>query len=95
MIQQAANAEHFVIEGQTINVASVESTVADIVDRLKGSDKSFLVCTLNLDHLVKLRHNQEFRAAYRCAEFVTADGFPIVTLAGLDGVQSSAQRGVI
>ena len=90
MIQQPAKAEHFVIEGQTINVASVESTVTDIVARLKESKKSFLVFTLNLDHLVKLRRDQEFRAAYRCAELVTADGFPIVTLAGLDGV--SIQR---
>jgi exopolysaccharide biosynthesis WecB/TagA/CpsF family protein len=90
MIQQSAKAEHFVIEGQTINVASVESTVSGIVARLKGSKESFLVFTLNLDHLVKLRRDQEFRAAYRSAEFVTADGFPIVTLARLDGV--SIQR---
>ena len=90
MIQQPVKAEHFVIEGQTINVSSVESTVTDIVAKLKGSKKSFLVFTLNLDHLVKLRGNREFRAAYGCAEFVTADGFPIVTLAGLDGI--SIQR---
>jgi len=46
---------------------------------------SFMVCTLNLDHLVKLRRDVEFQKAYSRAKFVTADGFPIVTLASISG----------
>jgi len=45
-----------------------------------------MICTLNLDHIVKLRRNNNMRNAYRRAELVTADGFPIVWLAHLNGV---------
>lgn len=73
------------IEGQTVNIANLKAAVDCVVSRLK-QPSSFHVFTLNLDHLVKLRSNKKFRAAYDEAEFVTADGFPIVTLARLDGV---------
>lgn len=89
MIQKVDNPDYFEIEGQAVNVASVDSAVRSIIAKLKQS-KSFLVFTLNLDHLVKLRLNERFRDAYRTAEFITADGFPIVTLAGLEGI--SIQR---
>ncbi len=42
--------------------------------------QGFTLFTLNLDHLVKLRRNQRFREAYLRADFVTADGWPIVWL---------------
>ncbi|MBN8999243.1 MAG: WecB/TagA/CpsF family glycosyltransferase [Rhizobiales bacterium] len=39
------------------------------------------VFTLNLDHLVKLRGNGRFRAAYQRASYVSVDGAPIVGMA--------------
>jgi exopolysaccharide biosynthesis WecB/TagA/CpsF family protein len=75
----------FEIDGQAVNIASTEQAIAAIVDRL-SQPSSFMVCTLNLDHLVKLRENPAFRRAYGKAAFVTADGFPIVTLARMDQV---------
>jgi N-acetylglucosaminyldiphosphoundecaprenol N-acetyl-beta-D-mannosaminyltransferase len=38
------------------------------------------VTTPNLDHLVLLRRSEAFRAAYRDASLVTADGWPVITL---------------
>jgi len=84
MMKQTIDVDQFAIEGQTINVTSVNDTVNSIINRLEQPE-SFLVFTLNLDHLVKLRSDEKFRDAYRSAEFVTADGFPVVTLAALDG----------
>jgi len=91
-MKQIADIGLFEIEGQTINVASVKDAVDSIITRLRQPE-SFLVFTLNLDHLVKLRSNEKFRDAYRSVEFVTADGFPVVTLAGLDGVSIERTAG--
>jgi N-acetylglucosaminyldiphosphoundecaprenol N-acetyl-beta-D-mannosaminyltransferase len=92
MIKKSSAVGEFEIEGQAVNVASVENAISQIIAKLKQSE-SFLVFTLNLDHLVKLRLSPAFREAYRNAEFVTADGFPIVTLAGLDGISIERTAG--
>lgn len=57
----------------------------DVIFERLSRPYSFLVCTLNLDHLVKRRQNPELREAYARAEVVTADGFPIVILGRLTG----------
>ncbi|MGH6684002.1 MAG: WecB/TagA/CpsF family glycosyltransferase [Pseudolabrys sp.] len=54
---------------------------------------SFCAFTLNLDHCAKLRSDRRFRNAYRRAQFVTADGFPIVMLGRLAGAQVSRTTG--
>lgn len=74
----------FEIEGQTVNVRSIRDAIDKIIDRLKRPG-SFLIFTLNTDHLVKLRTNPEFHQAYARAELVTADGFPLVMLARMEG----------
>lgn len=43
----------------------------------------FAVATINLDHLVKLRRDGEFRAAYAQHDIIVADGNPIVWLSHL------------
>ena len=73
------------IDGQIITARNLADAVSAIMQRL-DQDHSFLVCTLNLDHLVKLRVNPRFRKAYTKAEVVLADGFPIVTFARRCGV---------
>jgi len=68
------------IEGVTINVPTLRVAHAEVVDRAsRGS--GFVLFTLNLDHLASLRSNSQFRAAYRRATLVTADGWPVVWLA--------------
>jgi exopolysaccharide biosynthesis WecB/TagA/CpsF family protein len=58
------------------------STVIEDARRGRG----FCFFTLNLDHCDKLRTDLQFRDAYRCARYVSADGFPIVLLGRLNGV---------
>jgi N-acetylglucosaminyldiphosphoundecaprenol N-acetyl-beta-D-mannosaminyltransferase len=72
------------VDGVTINVVSVPDAVSSIVSAAQHGD-NFSVCTLNLDHVVQLQQRPDFRAAYRRARFVTADGFPIVVLSRLMG----------
>ncbi|WP_425097887.1 WecB/TagA/CpsF family glycosyltransferase [Tropicibacter sp. S64] len=76
----------FTIKGQTISVnvptwAGLEARVeACLVDR-----KGFALATINLDHLVKLNTNKNFRDAYLRQDFVVADGNPIVWMSRLAG----------
>jgi exopolysaccharide biosynthesis WecB/TagA/CpsF family protein len=72
------------IDGWPLNAGSPVQTVRAIIGRAQRSE-SFTVNTLNLDHLVKLRRDATFRAAYRHATIVTADGAPIVWLARRQG----------
>lgn len=74
------------IDGITVNVFSLAEAVSSIVSAAQNGD-NFSVCTLNLDHVVQLQERADFRAAYRRARFVTADGFPIVVLGRLLGMQ--------
>lgn len=57
------------------------SSISTCLDRGQG----FSIATLNLDHIVKLRRNPEFGAAYRAHSHVVADGNPIVWLSHLAG----------
>jgi exopolysaccharide biosynthesis WecB/TagA/CpsF family protein len=82
----------FVVEGITINCEALVPTALRISDDCdRGS--SFGVFTLNLDHLVKLRRNPDFRAAYCKARYVTADGFPIVLAGRLNGADINRVTG--
>jgi N-acetylglucosaminyldiphosphoundecaprenol N-acetyl-beta-D-mannosaminyltransferase len=81
------------IDGWPVNVSSLSDLLEGVVRQLKSSAASFMVCTLNLDHIVKLRRDVEFRGAYSRALYVTADGFPIVTLARLSGYRIERTTG--
>jgi N-acetylglucosaminyldiphosphoundecaprenol N-acetyl-beta-D-mannosaminyltransferase len=80
------------IDGQPINVRNPTDAIGSIIQHLKHP-ASFLVCTLNLDHLVKLRTRGELRKAYERARIITADGFPIVALSRLKGCELERTTG--
>jgi exopolysaccharide biosynthesis WecB/TagA/CpsF family protein len=80
------------VDGITINVCSLPEAVSSIVAAAQHGD-NFSVCTLNLDHVVQLQQRSDFRAAYRRARFVTADGFPIVVLSRLLGARIKRTTG--
>jgi N-acetylglucosaminyldiphosphoundecaprenol N-acetyl-beta-D-mannosaminyltransferase len=82
---RAQQHRNLTVDGITINVPSLSDAVSSIVSAAQRGD-NFTVCTLNLDHIVQLERRSDFRAAYRRARFVTADGFPIVVLSRLLGV---------
>jgi N-acetylglucosaminyldiphosphoundecaprenol N-acetyl-beta-D-mannosaminyltransferase len=80
------------VDGYAINVPDLTRAVEAIIARLADA-ASFLVVTLNLDGLVKLRRSPELREAYARAEFITADGFPIVALGRRRGCQIQRTTG--
>jgi N-acetylglucosaminyldiphosphoundecaprenol N-acetyl-beta-D-mannosaminyltransferase len=80
------------VDGVTINILSLAEAVSSIVSAAQHGD-NFSVCTLNLDHVVQLQQRPDFRAAYRRARFVTADGFPIVMLSRLLGTRIKRTTG--
>lgn len=61
-----------------------DTLLARMEARLRAGE-GFAVATLNLDHVVKLRRDPAFRAAYAAQSDVVADGNPIVWLCGLAG----------
>ena len=65
-----------------VNMADSNSVLEQVEDRLRRG-VGFALATLNLDHLVKLRHMDAFRHAYAQQDLVTADGNPIVWLSRL------------
>lgn len=58
--------------------------LADLAARL-AAGQGFAVATLNLDHIVKLRRDAGFGAAYLAQSHVVADGNPVVWLCRLAG----------
>ncbi len=62
---------------------TMPETVDWIMEAVRRNDRPRLVCTGNLDHLVTLHHDAQFRAIYADADLVLADGMPIVWLSRL------------
>src|SRR5258708_12094225 len=89
---QTRQPRNLTVDGITINVLSLPDAVSSIVSAAQHGD-NFSVCTLNLDHVVQLQQRSDFRAAYRRARFVTADGFPIVMLSRLMGTRMKRTTG--
>ncbi|EIE51503.1 glycosyl transferase [Salipiger aestuarii] len=77
---------NFTIVGENIsvNVPTKAALLARVAKRL-AQKQGFALATINLDHLVKLRTSQTFRAAYVAQDFVVADGHPIVWMSRLAG----------
>ncbi|MCU0906247.1 MAG: WecB/TagA/CpsF family glycosyltransferase [Rhodobacteraceae bacterium] len=67
-----------------VSAARRADLLADLRERMLAR-RGFTVATLNLDHVVKLRADARFRAAYAAHSHVTADGNPIVWLSRVAG----------
>ncbi len=77
---------HFRFENTVIKVnVPDEATLLSTVATRLANHQGFALATINLDHLVKLRTNATFRAAYAAQDLVVADGNPIVWLSYLAG----------
>lgn len=73
-------------ESGTITVtAPVRRTLLEDLRTRFESRRGFSLATLNLDHVVKLKCDPAFRAAYAAHSHITADGNPIVWLSRLAG----------
>lgn len=73
--------------GKVTVTVSDQATLLEDLEQCFAIGKGFSVATLNLDHVVKLSQNPQFRDAYRVQSHVTADGNPIVWLSRLAGQQ--------
>lgn len=67
-----------------VNFPTEAALLADVEAGLSRG-QGFSIATLNLDHVVKLRRDPAFRAAYLAQSHVVADGNPIVWLMRLAG----------
>ncbi|RRH77929.1 WecB/TagA/CpsF family glycosyltransferase [Falsigemmobacter faecalis] len=65
-----------------VNIPDRARLMAELRLRLT-EHQGFALATLNLDHLVKLRDDADFRAAYLAQDLVVADGNPVVWLSRL------------
>lgn len=74
----------FRIQDQVIRIAPRDAAhLLSVLELRLTHRRGFALATLNLDHLVKLRHDPAFRAAYARHDLVVADGNPVVWLSRL------------
>lgn len=86
----AKNHRRVVIDGTPIDNVTMEEAIQfvdDHIDRRRG----LLVVTPNVDHLLRLRQDEEFRRAYTDAGLVLADGVPLLWLARIQGTPLKAK----
>lgn len=57
----------------------------DRVEELARGDRPCCVFTPNVDHIVRMESDEEFRKAYDCAELILADGKPLIWISRLLG----------
>lgn len=80
------------IGGISVNLTTMTHAVDAIVSATR-QETGFAVFTLNLSHVVQMRARGDFLSAYRRADFVTADGFPIAVLGRLVGMKIKRTTG--
>jgi len=71
------------VAGVAFHNVTMEEAVAHIVQMAQKTEKPRYVCTGNLDHLVTLAQDADFRRIYREADLTLADGKPVVWLSHL------------
>ena len=78
------------VDDLTFDRVTMKEAVRRIVRMAKRHDRARHVCTGNLDHLVMADRDPEFRAAYKKADLVVADGAPVVWLSKLAAKASAS-----
>src|SRR5579884_2288284 len=73
--------------GVEFDNVTMQEGVAAIIRMAQKSATPRIVCTANLDHLATIRRDPEFRSIYQEADFIVADGMPLVWLSRLSGVR--------
>lgn len=69
---------------------TMDDAVRRIARMARRRDRARYVCTGNLDHLVIADRDPEFRAAYKKADLVVADGAPVVWLSRIAASAAAA-----
>lgn len=68
-----------------IDVLAAACAVQVVLDLARDRSTTSLVVTPNIDHLVRLEKDRDFRRAYNQADLVLADGWPVALAARLRG----------
>lgn len=76
----------------TVNLGGLDAALDSVIVRALAG-RGFTLFTLNLDHLVKMRKNSSFREAYSAADFITADGWPVVWMLRRQGYPAERATG--
>jgi N-acetylglucosaminyldiphosphoundecaprenol N-acetyl-beta-D-mannosaminyltransferase len=79
---------------ECLGVSIAPGSMEQLVERMSShgvapGNGPYMVFTANLDHVVKLRSDDQFRSAYRKASVVTADGMPVYAYARMRGANIS------
>lgn len=84
MSEFSVDRETFRVGDIDVSVTTMPEACASICD-MAQSGRSGSVFTINLDHVVKLRRDALFAAAYKKASLVLPDGMPIIWAGNLQG----------
>lgn len=68
----------------TIDNLSMDEAL-DVIEKLVKEDANAYVVTPNVDHIVRLEYDREFRAAYKNANLILADGMPLIWISKIYG----------
>src|SRR5439155_27128360 len=71
------------VAGVAFDNVTMGEAMGRIVQMARSAERAHYVCTGNLDHLVMLQRDGEFRRIYERADLVLADGMPVVWLSRL------------
>ena len=63
---------------------TMEESISRIEDLIIKRNNSYVV-TPNVDHIVKLEDDEEFREVYRNADLIVTDGMPLIRISNLTG----------
>ncbi len=73
------------IAGTRIDNTTLEETLSTVAGWIESRDTPRYIVTPNVDHIVKLQCDNEFRDVYRDADMVLADGMPLLWAARFFG----------
>jgi len=82
----------FLVDGLKVTAVTVEEA-AEVISAGLQRGAGSAVFTMNLDHVVKIRRNAAFAAAYARAGLILPDGFPIVLAGRLQGITARRATG--
>lgn len=71
-------AKTITIIGTKIDNVTLDEAVSTIIKWIDSHDTPRYVVTPNVDHVVRLQHDNEFRNIYQNADLVLADGMPLL-----------------
>ena len=71
-------ADTLTIAGIKIHNVTSEQAISTIIGWVENGNTPRYVVTPNVDHIVKLQHDEEFRTIYQNADLVLADGMPLI-----------------